>query len=683
MPRSLVVPTIFDAVDNVSPAVRAMQTRMQRFETSLQRSERIFNRLTPSIGAAAKQMLSFAGTSAVVLGIGASVKALMDYETAVQSFRTILSEATDKQFSKYQDKINEVARDTKRSAVDVALGFEKIAGLNAKFADTAEGIGNVSKASLILARASGMELGPAAENLVGIMNQFSLGTEHAARAINVLAAGQGVGASTISQTAEAFVNFGAVANSANVTIEESVALVQTLGKYSLFGADAGTALRSSLIRLQKAGLGYKSGIFNINDALNEAKARMDQLSSAKAKDAYLTKVFGLQQITAGKILTGNIGLFNEFKTAVTGTNEAYLQAEINSKTLAVTLDNLKNAWINLITSSSKTSAGMDYVGRALRYVTNNLETIVTISTVVIGGILALKAAFFVARTALLLYNIQLGITGALSGTVSIAIGRNVAALTTYRIVTGLATAAQATLNAVMAMNPFIAVAAAAAALGAGLYFLMKKNNELTGSMKAQAEVAERTRENSIDQIAESKQLFRVLETTAVRTREYTQALADLEAMQPGITKAYNLDLLILRDLSAAEKDLTKNIMARAEAQARAELYKEKIKEAIQIEGGQRSFADKFTSIWMGSQFGEARSLGRAADLRTEAQAILPQKTPVISSKDDIAEVIKTFTETLSKVELSISAPASVPFSAKSDSSGVKIKTTKTMGFFGM
>ena len=122
--------------------------------------------------------------SGIALG-GSIVSVIKENEDAVAGFRTIVSDLNDTEFSKYQNEINNVASNTKRSTIDIAKSFETIAGLNAEFASTSEGNGAVSEAVSTLSKASRGELQPTAENLVGIMNQFDLSADQANRTINV------------------------------------------------------------------------------------------------------------------------------------------------------------------------------------------------------------------------------------------------------------------------------------------------------------------------------------------------------------------------------------------------------------------------------------------------------------------------------------------------------------------
>lgn len=484
MATTFKIPTIFTAVDKATSVVKGIGKNIHglalKAEAGVARMDRGFRKLTPVLSETQKNLFSAAKAAAIAgaifAGVSFSIDSLKEYETAVQSFRVIVG-GTDKEFKPYQDAINQVAKDTKKSAVDTAAAFEKIAGLNSKFAETSEGISNVAKSAIILSKASRDDLGKSAESLVGIMNQFSLGADQATRTIDVLAAGTAVGASSITQTADAFVNFGSVASSANISLEESVALVQTLGKYSIFGAEAGNKLKGSILRIQKAGVGYQSGLFNINDALAEAKSKLDKLKTAKQKDAFLNKLFGAENISTGRTLLSNIDLFKEYTKGVKQTGAAQDAANINSNTLTTRLEELKAGWVNLITGSKESTTALNTAKDAVAFLTNNLDTIVSVGSKVVLTVLAIKAALIVARVATIAYSVVTGIMTAITGGSAIALRANSVALAAYSVVTKIATASQWLLNAAMSANPIGLVILAIVALVALVTVIIKKWNE--------------------------------------------------------------------------------------------------------------------------------------------------------------------------------------------------------------
>lgn len=481
------IPTYFSAVDRVSTVMKVMRSNVASFaataETTIARGERMFRRFTPVLGEATRQMLSFAGTAAIVAGVFAgvsfTVRQIRDFDDALASFRTIVG-GTNKEFDRYRGTALLVGKDTRTVAVDVTRSFETIAGLNAEFAKTPASISKVATSNIVLSRASRMALDDSAASLVGIMNQYSLAAKESDRVINVLAAGQAVGAATISMTSESFKNFGSVAKGANITLEQSVGLIQTMGKFSIFGAEAGTKLRGAVLKLQQSGVGYKSGQFQINDALEEARKRIENLKTAQEKDALVLKMFGAENITTGKILLGNIGLFNEYTKSVTGTTEAHKAAAINSQTFNQRLNRLRATWVNLVLESDKTNSSLTTAGKVVDFLSDNLQTIVSVGSKVLLFFVGWKALLLVGKIALAAYNIALGITGALSGTAAVAIGRSAIALRAYRIATSIATAAQWAFNTALAASPIGIVIAGVTAL-IGLIALVTKNWDSWGA----------------------------------------------------------------------------------------------------------------------------------------------------------------------------------------------------------
>lgn len=471
MPAAIKIPTQFTAVDKFSHVIKGIGRNVGKMANqSMGHIKRFDHRMNRTF----KQMGRLSQL-AIGVGIGTlfynATDDVLQYGDALAQFRTIVSDLNDKDFAQFEKGILNVAKDTKKSAIDVAASFEKIAGLNSKFAESEKGISSVSKAVITLSKASKDDLGTSAENLVSIMNQYSFGAEQADRAINVLASGQAVGAASITQTAESFKNYGSVAASANISLEQSVGLIQTLGKFTIFGAEAGTKLRGVTLRLQKAGMGYASGQFSINDALEESRKRMEKITSARQKDAFMQKTFGAENISVGKILMANIKTFDEFTNGVTGTSEAQKAASINSNTLANRLQELKNSFSTNIIETANSGDSLNYVKDALVFVANNIETVTSVGIGLLGTFAGMKALIWGTQAALVAYNVVLGIQGALSGAASIAIGKNAIALGAYNVVTWLATTATTAFGVAMNLGllPILLIVGAIAGLIALFY----------------------------------------------------------------------------------------------------------------------------------------------------------------------------------------------------------------------
>lgn len=454
------IPTIYTAIDKVSAPVKAMSRHISTFAHATKKS---INSILPSISGLGKEMIGLAGiTSLFALG-ALSINHLKDYETAIAKFRVIVG-GSNSEFAAYKQSIHSVANETGKSTIEIASAYEAIAGLNEKFAETPDSISKITKAVVTLSGASGDSMEASATNLVSIMNQFSLSADQADRAINVLAAGQAVGAASITQSADAYKNFGAVAAGMNITLEESSALIQTLAAKSITGSEAGTALRGSILRLQKAGYGYASGQFDINDALEEAQRRVKKLSTEQKRHDKIADIFGANNVNTGITLLENIDIYKEFLAGVSDTNAAKKAAEHNTNTLAGALADLKAGFVNVLTASDNTDTSLNIMKTTVVFLTDNLSTIITIAGIFIGALIGLKIILIAVTTYTTLYSVAIGVMGALTGKASIAIASNAVAMGAYKIALGAVTAAQWVFNAAMAANPIGLIIAAIIAL---------------------------------------------------------------------------------------------------------------------------------------------------------------------------------------------------------------------------
>jgi len=165
-------------------------------------------------------------------------------------------------------------------------------------------------------------------------------------------------------------------------------------------------------------------MFNINDALNDANKISSKLTTQRAKDTFILKTFGAENITAGKILLANIDVYKKYTQGVTDTSEAQKAAEINSNTLSVRYEELKNSLVNMLTSNDKTVSGLEDIKSMLAFVTDNLEAIIGfvgkvviafLAFKVINGVIQLATGILAAYTAVTAWYSGVAVTAALTG----------------------------------------------------------------------------------------------------------------------------------------------------------------------------------------------------------------------------------------------------------------------------
>jgi len=470
--------TIYKAVDKFSGPLKSMERANSSFAA---KQDAAMRRMGKAISSVKNQLFALAGGVSVasILIIGAT--AVTKYDKALQSLSAITG-VTGKEFDKFKAQIIEVATKTKKSAYDVAAAFELVGSAKPELLADAAALSKVTEAAIILSKASRDDLTVSANNLTTAMNQFNLGADQSMRVINVLSAGSVLGAANISLINESLVNFGAVAKGANVSLEQSVGLIETLAAKGLKGAEAGTALRGSIINLQKAGVGYASGAFNINDALEEMKKKYDKLSSAKAKDALLTKTFGMRNIISGRILLENIDQFKELTAGVTDTSWATKQAEINSASFTNKLGELKARFENLIISGNENSKALDKLGKIIGFVTDHLDKIITVIGLGVAAWVAYYTIMTAVRLATISYNVVMGVFFAFQKAVPISLAASSAAMKGYAFATKIAKAATWLFSAALWACPITWIIAAILALVVGIVLLIKHWDKVKAKM---------------------------------------------------------------------------------------------------------------------------------------------------------------------------------------------------------
>ena len=170
-----------------------------------------------------------------------------------------------------------------------------------------------------------------------------------------------MGASEIRDTTVAMQKFGTTASVSNVSTAESVALIETLADRQLKGEEAGVQLRNILAKLAGADILPKKALAELEqagvslDVLKDTTlpliTRLQELGKLQGNTAALTKVFGLENLSAAQIITQGIPKYEELLAGIQGTNEAYIQAGINADNAATRFQNLKNDGINLLTDA--------------------------------------------------------------------------------------------------------------------------------------------------------------------------------------------------------------------------------------------------------------------------------------------------------------------------------------------
>ena len=258
-------------------------------------------------------------TGGILKFLNTFVKNSAELQQALSSLSAITG-ATGEDLEFYEQAAKQASKETLQSAADIVRSYELVGSKRPELLKNKEALAEVTKQAIILSEATGGKLGvaEAAEATASALNQFELSSNKAGIAINVLAAGSKEGAAAVPEITAAMDQFGAVAATGNVSLEQSVGLIETLAEKNIVGAEAGTKLRNVLLKLQEDQSNYKDGVFDLDLAL-------ENLSQSNMSITELTKKFGAENVVAAKILERNIDKVRQYTEAVTGTNVALEQ----------------------------------------------------------------------------------------------------------------------------------------------------------------------------------------------------------------------------------------------------------------------------------------------------------------------------------------------------------------------
>ena len=122
-------------------------------------------------------------------------------------------------------------------------------------------------------------------------------------------------------------------------------------------------------------------------------------------------------------------------------------------------------------------------------------------------------------------------------------------------------------NLVLLKNPYVAAAAAVAALGVAIAQLVKKARELTPVQKALNEVEQKGRENAAEEITRINALNSILRDNTRSIEDRKTALDEIQALVPDYHGALTDEGTLINDNTSALDDYITNLQRAATAQA--------------------------------------------------------------------------------------------------------------------
>lgn len=306
-------------------------------------------------------MLKFAGVAGGLAIIGNEFKKSIQY--SIQFEKTLsnlkaLTGASSADMKYYKQAASELGNQFGKTGVEMAETFKIIGSGKSELLKNKEGLVAVSSAAITLSKAAGMEVPEAADALVVAMNQFNAPATEANRYINALAAGAKEGAAEIPNLSASLTKFGSVANALKIPVEQSIAMIEALSEKGLKDEVAGTGIKTFLLQLEQGAKDTRPSVVGLEQALDNLKKKNLSVNQAQ-------EMFGMEAANVALALIAQTDRVKALTTAVTGTNEAFTQANINSDNVAGSIEKLNAKWTNLKENILNSNGGLSRFFRTL------------------------------------------------------------------------------------------------------------------------------------------------------------------------------------------------------------------------------------------------------------------------------------------------------------------------------
>lgn len=323
-------------VDRARSSLQRMGSQSDRTGRKLANTKRNVDGASRSMRAMNSIGKQLAVTLFSVTALLGSVGVFANFEQSMADLSAITG-ATGQQLLFLEGAARRMGSSSKFSAGEAAQAFKLVASAKPDLLSSEVALAGVTEQVLLLAAASGEDLTRAADIVGSSLNQFAADADQANRFVNVLAAGSKFGASAVSATGDALKNAGVVAKSAGLSFEQTVASIQILAASGIKAAEAGTAMKTVLSRLEKqTDERFKPSVVGLEQALKNVAA--EGWSTAE-----IFEFFGQYGATAALALTKNTGALTEMNKKLTDTDVAGEQAAIQMDTLLGDWKNMKSA----------------------------------------------------------------------------------------------------------------------------------------------------------------------------------------------------------------------------------------------------------------------------------------------------------------------------------------------------
>lgn len=235
-----------------------------------------------------------AGLAGLARGFGNMIGIFSGFEKANSQLQAVLGDSGTK------GNMDLLKQSAQELGASTAFTASEVAGLQIEFAKLGfnpKQIDDATESTLALAAASGTELAEAAAVTGATLGGFGLDAAETGRVTDVMAKSFSTSALDMEKFKESMKSAAPAAKAVGISVEKTTALLGTLANAGIAGSKAGNNLKTSLIKLNDAGLTLDEGLKKVADSEDKLGAAA-ALVGKNAAASFLVLAEGTE-VTAG------------------------------------------------------------------------------------------------------------------------------------------------------------------------------------------------------------------------------------------------------------------------------------------------------------------------------------------------------------------------------------------------
>lgn len=356
--------------DNYNQFTKDLERNNKKIGTSMQQTSnsaiRSLSGFQKTVKDIRNQILTYVGITAIINGLINVFKnafnTIKDFATGISELKALTGLAGS-DLDKLKQKAKDLSVTYGKSAREIVDAMKLVGSARPELLNNADALGNMTDKVLLLSRASGLDLEKSTAALTGSLNQFNAPAEKAGEYLDILASAAQKGSKEIPFLSDFVLRTGKIAKDANLSFKDLITTAELLGPSFNSPEVAATGLNRVLLNLQKAGIGFSTGTFDMAEALTTVQAKLDGMTSESKKAAYQNEIFG-DGLTVGKILLEKNGEeFDAFAASIGEAGSALAQASERMNNLQGDIDKASSEWDAFVLSLDEGNGVFSQIAR--------------------------------------------------------------------------------------------------------------------------------------------------------------------------------------------------------------------------------------------------------------------------------------------------------------------------------